>query len=383
MNRPTRRILAAGETPREQRPGRRAFAQLVLAGAAAGNARPSSPSRGPAPAQGDSPGMKIALQAGRNPTAEDFQFARQLGLEYVYMGSGGERASPEDLARMKKTVEDAGLKLCTIINNDVINVPEITLNLPGRDRKIEEYKAYLRCLGKAGIRYVGHAYMGNGIWSSPREKTRGGAGARAFDMASPERRGSWAGKTYTEPLSHGRVYSPEEIWENYRYFIKAIVPVAEEQGIRIGMHPDDPPAPVLGGVPRCIFGSFEGYKRAFEIAGSPNIGMLLCVGCWLEGGKLMGRDVLETIRYFGRAGKLFFVHFRNVSAPLPHFVETFIDNGYMDMYRVMKALREVRFDGYVIPDHVPEMVGGARAAQAYSVAYIKAYLERVNQEVRT
>ncbi len=362
-------------------PERRRFAKLAVAGAVASKVASSSTGGRGAAVPTNPPGIKIALQAGRDPTAEDLQFAKQLGLEYIYMGSGGEQARPEDLIRMRQRVEDSGLKLCTIINSNVINVPEITLNLPGRDQKIEEYKTYLRYLGKAGIRYVGHAYMGNGIWSSGRESTRGGASARAFDMASPARRGTWAGKTYQEPLSHGRAYSPEELWENYRYFIKAIVPVAEEKNIRIGMHPDDPPAPVLGGVPRCIFGSFEGYRRALEIADSPNIGILLCVGCWLEGGKLMGKDVLETIRYFGPSGKIFFVHLRNVSAPLPHFVETFIDDGYMDMYKVVKALTEVRFDGYVIADHMPEMVGGPRVAQAYSVAYMKAYLERANQEI--
>jgi mannonate dehydratase len=96
----------------------------------------------------------------------------------------------------------------------------------------------------------------------------------------------------------------------------------------------------------------------------------------------MGKDVLETIRHFGGQGKIFKVHFRNVDAPLPHFVETFLDNGYMDMYKIMKALREVHFDGAVIADHVPGMVGGPRAATAYSIGYMRALLERANAEVR-
>jgi len=198
---------------------------------------------------------------------------------------------------------------------------EVTLNLPGRGKKIEEYKTYLRNLGKAGIYYTTYAHMGNGIWSTEREFTRGGASARGFDLAKAER-GNWAGKVFKGPLTHGRKYTKEEIWDNYIYFIKAATPVAEQEGIRIGIHPDDPPVPELGGVPRCIFGNFDGYKRALEVANSPNVGMCLCVGCWLKG------------------GKLFKVHFRNVHAPLPHFVETFVDNGYMDMYKVMKALRD-------------------------------------------
>ena len=132
-----------------------------------------------------------------------------------------------------------------------------------------------------------------------------------------------------------------------------MVPVAEEAGVRIGIHPDDPPQPMLAGVPRCIFSNFEGYKRAIEIANSPNIGVCLCCGSWLEGGKMTGKDPVEMIRYFGRMKKLFKIHFRNVSAPLPHFTETMIDDGYYDMSKIMRALVEVKFEGIVIPDHVP------------------------------
>jgi mannonate dehydratase len=182
-------------------------------------------------------------------------------------------------------------------------------------------------------------------------------------------------------LSHGRKYTDDEIWENFKYFIQAVAPVAEEAGVRIGIHPDDPPVPELAGVPRCIFSNFEGYRRALEIANSPNVGICLCVGCWLEGGDLMGKDVLDTIRYFGEQKKLFKVHFRNVNAPLPHFVETFIDDGYMDMYQVMKALREVDFDGVIIADHIPMMTNDPRVGTAFTIGYIKALVERVNAEV--
>ena len=149
------------------------------------------------------------------------------------------------------------------------------------------------------------------------------------------------------------MFTKEEIWDNYTYFIKKVVPVAEEAGVRIGIHPDDPPQPVLAGVPRCIFSNFEGYKKALEIANSPNIGICLCCGSWLEGGKqLTGKDPEEMIRYFG-AKKIFKIHFRNVSAPLPHFTETMIDDGYYDMNKIMRALVDVKFEGIVIPDHVP------------------------------
>ena len=326
-------------------------------------------------------GIKLAAQLGSSPTEEDIQLIKQLGIEYVTMGSSGETATYDNFARMKQRVETAGLKVWNIGNRDVHNMEEVTLNLEGRDTKIEAYKSYLRNLSKAGIYYTTYAHMGNGIWSSEREEARGGASARALSLESSEKVGTWNGKIFKGPLTHGRVYTEDEIWENYAYFIREVVPVAEELGIRIGIHPDDPPVPELGGVPRCIFGSFDGYKRALDIADSPNVGICLCVGCWLEGGEGMGKDVLETIRYFGEQSKIWKVHFRNVNTPLPHFVETFMDDGYMEMYKVMKALREVNFDGALIADHVPTMVGGYRVGLAYSIGYMRALLERANAEI--
>src|SRR5881409_3702955 len=110
----------------------------------------------------------------------------------------------------------------------MFNMPEVTLNLAGRDQKIEEYKNYLRNLAKAGIFYTTYAHMGNGIWSSKPETTRGGAPARAFRHETAK--GNWVGKVFEPPLTHGRKFTKEELWENYTYFIKEIVPVAEALG---------------------------------------------------------------------------------------------------------------------------------------------------------
>jgi mannonate dehydratase len=357
-------------------PERRKFAKLALAGVLGGRALLSRARKGVAKLHDIPPGIKISVQVGSDPNDEDLQFVKQLGAQYVSIWVHADGATYENFMRLRAKVEAAELKVWNIGNLNVHNMEEVTLNLPGRDQKIEEYKTYLRNLGKAGIYYTTYAHMGNGIWSTQRESTRGGAPARAFDLAKADA-GYWDQKVFKGPLTHGRIYSQKEIWDNYTYFIKAVTPVAEEAGVRIGIHPDDPPVPELGGVPRCIFGNFEGYKRAFEIADSPNIGMCLCCGTWLEGGKLMGKDVLETIRYFDSRGKIFKIHFRNVSAPLPHFVETFVDDGYMDMEKVMRALREVNFKGVMIPDHIPEMIGGSRAGTAYSIAYMKALLRTV------
>ena len=360
---------------------RRTFLKLA-AGAVAGNVAGGGAGRADPPAPGRleelPPGIKVSLQVPTDPGEEDLRFARQLGVEYVSIPSGGERATAENFLLWKKRVEAAGLRVWNIGDSNVHNMPEVTLNLPGRDRKIEEYKAYLRALSAAGIRYTTYAHMGNGIWSSGREATRGGASARAFRLESA--RGSWAGATFEGPLTHGRRFTEEEIWENYTYFIRQVAPVAEELGIRIGIHPDDPPVPELGGVPRCIFGKFDGYVRALEIAASPNVGVCLCCGTWLEGGAGMGRDVIGAIKAFAAMGKLWKIHFRNVTGPVPRFVETFVDDGVMDMWKVMKTLKEVDFRGALIADHVPEMAFGPKVGWAYSIGYIRALAARAEAE---
>src|SRR6266851_3279739 len=182
------------------------------------------------------PGIKLCAQSSAKPSVEQLLFLKQIGAEYVSVGSTPDLRTAEGFLQIKKRYADGGITVWNIGNTSVHNMPEVTLNLPGRDQKIEEYKQYLRNLGKAGIGYTTYAHMGNGIWTSGRTMVRGES-AREFDQNSPE---------------------------------------AEEAGVRIGIHPDDPPVPVLAGVPRCIFGNFEGYKRAMAIANSPKVGICLC-----------------------------------------------------------------------------------------------------------
>ena len=360
-------------------PDRREFGRIALAGTLGAAALLETARPGKAAAAGGPSAIKLCAQSSAQPTDEELLFLEQIGARYASVPAPLDLRTADGFTEIKKRYADAGIDVWNIGNTDVHNMPEVTLNLPGRDQKIAQYKEYLRNLAAAGIHYTTYAHMGNGIWSSGRTDVRGAA-AREFDLASPNKRGTWAGKTWREPLSHGRVFTPEEIWENYTYFIRQVAPVAEEVGVRIGIHPDDPPVPVLAGVPRCIFGNFEGYKRALEIAASPNVGICLCCGTWLEGGKdLTTKDPEEMIRYFG-AEKIWKIHFRNVSAPLPHFVETFMDNGYYDMYKIMKALHDVKFQGIVILDHSPRMVGGNYAQTAYGFAYMRALLNRAEAE---
>ncbi len=327
------------------------------------------------------PGIQLGTKLGPNATDEEIAFVKQLGIEWVttYMPSPQDHTA-ENYRRLKARFAQYGLQITRIQNARAQNVPEIILGLPGRDEHIAEFLQYIRDLGAAGIYHATYAHQANGIWRTGRESLRGGAIHSGFrlDKAREGARGSWGGATWEGEFTHGRAFSEDELWDAYEYFVRQVVPVAEEAGVYIGVHPDDPPVYSLGGVPRCIFGNFDGFKRAVAMADSPNWGMSLCVGSWLEGGKAIGADVCEAIHYFGGQKKLFHIHFRNVTAPLPEgFAETYLDDGYMDMYRVMEALHDVGYDGVVISDHLPDMVGGYYAAEAFAIGYMRALVRAV------
>jgi mannonate dehydratase len=325
------------------------------------------------------PGVKIAAQIAPEPREHDLAFIRQMGVEHVVLWTDSTRSSAEYYAERKAFFAAHGLNVYGFGNADVHNQEAIVLNLANRDAKVDEYVRHIRALGQAGIPYTTYAHMANGIWSTAREETRGGASARGFDEAQATH-GMSHGKSFALPLTNGQEYTEEEVWANFEYFIKRAARAAEDAGVFIGIHPDDPPIPRLGGVPR-IFSTFENYKRALAIADSPNVGICLCVGCWLEGGEMWGIDAIGAIRYFAGENKLFKIHFRNVNAPLPHFVETFIDDGYQDMYQIMKTLQEVGFRGVAIPDHIPQMADDPRLGTAYTIGYMRALLRRAQEEV--
>ena len=343
------------------------------------------------------PGLKVAAQMSPEPSDEEMASVRQIGIEDAVTWIDGTNASPEYYRSRREHFARGGIQLYSLCNASVHNVDAITLNLPNRDEKVAEYKAHLRNLGQADIPYTTYAHMANTAWTSPPEQIRGASRARTSNMVR-----------LTEELTHGREYSEEELWDNFATFAVEIAPVAEEAGVRIGIHPDDPPGVTLGGVPRPIFSSFDGYKRALEIADSPNVGMCLCIGCWQEGGKAMGRDVVETIRYFGGQGKIFKVHYRNVDKRLPGFGGTFVDEGYFDLhqamntlfdvedgilvpnhtqqmdddvlYQAMCALSDIEFDGALIPDHDPPAGDNGRLGMIYTLAYMLALQKRVEKE---
>ncbi|MBI3682865.1 MAG: mannonate dehydratase [Acidobacteria bacterium] len=332
-----------------------------------------------AAAQAQAPdGIKLGTFFTDKPAENDLTMLRHAGVDAVSIWTSIENNTAEWMMATRKKLEANGVQVYNIGMIDLHCDPALVLGLPDAAAKTEQYKTYLTNLGRAGIRYTTYAHMSNiknqptpGFYQTSIAKTRGQADTREFDLAVARKL----------PCSFDKQYKEDRIWASFTTFIRAVIPVAEKNKVRIGLHPDDPPVDSLGCVAR-VFRTFAAYERAFEIASSDNFGVCLCIGTWGEGGKQgFGKDPVEAVRAFGVKRKIFKVHFRNVSSPLPKFRETFVDNGYLDMYQVMKALREVNFDGIVIPDHVPG--GGYPAANnTFTLGYMKALRDRVNAEAR-
>ncbi len=313
--------------------------------------------------------IKVSMAISPEPSDDQLLFAKQLDMDCVYTWVGDHQRNYHFLSNLKKRMDDAGLNLYNVGNFSVGKCDKIHLALPGRDEKIAEFKDFIRNLGKAGIHTTTFTWEASNVWSSEPGESRW-ARARRVDLDEMRKR----------PFTHEREYSIDELWDNFTYFIKEIIPVAEKSGVRLALHPNDPPTESLGGIP-CLIKSFDDYKKAFEIADSTNLGMEFCTGCWLEGGDDFG-DMLEAIRYFHKDRRIFIVHFRNVSSPLPNFIETFLDDGYMDMYKVMKTFFDVDYDGTITLDHTPQFAGAYAQGGgiAYATGYMRALMERALSE---
>ncbi|MGH9722746.1 MAG: mannonate dehydratase [Bryobacteraceae bacterium] len=320
-------------------------------------------------------GIKLGAFFTDRPEDNDIAMLRHAGIDAVSIWTTIENNNVDWMLRMRRRLDSAGIELYNVGILDLHCDATIVLGLPGIEQKIEQYQAYLTNLGKAGIHYTTYAHIANikaqptpGFYQTAVSTTRGDASTREFDL----------GIARKLPNTFDRTYSDHDLWATFTRFIRAVIPAAERAQVKIGIHPDDPPVDSLGGVAR-IFRNFSAYERAFDIARSPNLGACLCIGTWAEGGKTMGKTPVEAIRALAAGKRLFKIHFRNVSAPLPVFRETFIDNGYIDMYQVMLALERARFTGIVIPDHVP---GGGypNANNAYTLGYMKALRDRASRE---
>jgi mannonate dehydratase len=270
--------------------------------------------------------------------------------------------------RAKATVAAHGLELRTVLATSGFD--EIKRGLPGRDRKIEWLLNAVRGMGAAGIPILAYNFklLNSKLLRSAPTRGRGGAEYISFDY------GEYL-KNPAPPIEPP--LSEDAMWDNLAYFLRAVVPAAEQAGVRLALHPDDPPVPygtpALAGAAH-IASSFDQYRRIFGIVPSPANGMLFCQGCVTE---MQGVDVYDAIRQMGSIGKIVMVHFRNVRGEFPRFQEVFVDEGDVDMFRAMQAYRDVGFTGPFSLDHSPMFPEADVANTAFVVGYLRALIQAV------
>jgi mannonate dehydratase len=321
-------------------------------------------------------GMKVALML-RPENQDRWVLARQIGVNHAIVPLSRELEKVtrdrylDTLTKIKAAYESTGLTIAGVESHPVA-AEKIKLGLPGRDEEIANYCAVIEAMGKVGIPMCCYNFMAGIGWYRTKVDIpeRGGALASEFDNRVAEEQG----------LSQWGRISEEKIWDNLTYFLKRIIPVAEKAGVKMALHPDDPPLSPLRGIGRILI-SAEAFRRVLRIVPSPVNGIAFCQANF----QLMSEDIKSLVREFGGQGKLFFVHLRDVRGTREHFRETFHDNGPTDMPEMLKLYHEVGFRGPIRPDHAPtlaaetnERPGYAMQGKIFAIGYIKGMAQALN-----
>ena len=301
--------------------------------------------------------------------------AKQLGSDGIHFNTppipGDVTWDADALQYLINYSAKFGLRVEMIENVPIRFYDKVMLGLPGRDEQIENYINIIRNMGKVGIPILGHHFCPNWAWRTTLTAPgRGGAGVAAYDRDKEAN-----GNAYIYPYITDAVFPDRgKLWDNYTYFIKAVLPAAEESGVRLAIHPSDPPLEEVDGKAR-IFISLEDFKKGEEIADSDAWAVNLCLGCFSQRG---GEDyALEAIKYFGERNKIAMVHLRDVQGCGDHFKECFLGEGNCNPAKLLCALRDVGYDGCLMDDHVPHIINDTRwghTARANANGYIRGML---------
>ena len=327
----------------------------------------------------DTPKLCLGLgDGGRAPDGQEdagFQRIKQLAVDYVLGGGPRIPWQEADLRARIERLKAAGL---TLYNLMIGGFPNTIYGRAGRDEEIEKVIQSVRAAGKAGLPVIEYNFYAHRAMEGYHEQIgRAGAGYTAFDYDRMKE---------LPPLPQEGAHSLEAIWANITYFLKAVVPVAEESHVRLALHPNDPPAPLSRGSGQ-IMATLAGWKRLVEIVPSPANGITYDCGVTKE----MGEDPVEVCRYFAERKRINHVHFRNVRVQKPYekYAEVFPDEGEVDMFAVMKELVRQKYAGTIYPEHPRALDydrqqpgfrsgypgGGGYAGIVYNVAYAKAMLQ--------
>jgi mannonate dehydratase len=331
---------------------------------------------------------KAALKLGTQNDASDqaLRVLAALGVNHICSTLPSARLdanwSAEGLTRLRERVESFGIRLEMVplpLSSSYITRsenPDIMLGKsPERDREIDAICQMMRNAARAGIPALKYNLTILGVVRSAPSGGRGGAHYSTFVYEKTPQ---------DPPLTEAGPVGADAAWARITYFLKRVIPVAEEYKIRLACHPHDPgmpPGKGFRGVDR-VLGSVNGLKRFIEIAPSPYHGLNFCQGTISEMLAKPGDEIFDVIRYFGTRGKIFNVHFRNIRGGFLNFQETFPDDGDVNMIRAVRVYKEVGYDGMLMPDHVPAIDGdtGGKQAFAYAYGYIQALIQMVNME---
>jgi mannonate dehydratase len=286
--------------------------------------------------------------------------------------------SVNELLSLKKAVNNSGLELEAIENFDPANWHDILLDGPRKKQQMEAVKQIIRNVGKAGIPIMGYNFSLAGVSSRITGGfARGGALSVGMDGTDdrPIPNGMVWNMVYETKAKEG--YMPmithDELWSRLSYFLQELVPVAEEAGVVLAAHPDDPPVPILRGTPRLVYQP-DMYQKLLDIQPSKSNALEFCLGSIAE---MTEGDVYQATEQY--AAQIAYIHFRNVKGKAPYYREVFVDEGDIDMFKILKILKAKNFNGVLIPDHTPQISCDApwHAGMAYTLGFMNAALKMI------
>jgi mannonate dehydratase len=324
--------------------------------------------------------LEAALGAPPNATPDEAAAAagrhiKQLGVDHVISGGG---RIPWEVDRLNETINRLKTHGLTLANLMISGFPNAIYNRPDRDADIDKVIQSIRAAGTVGLPVVEYNWYAHRAMEGYFEETgRAGAGWTGFDYERMKD---------LPPLPEEGAHTLDEMWANITYFLKAVVPEAEKAGVRLALHPNDPPAPISRGSQQ-IMATIDGWKKLIGIVNSPSNGITFDCGVTRE----MGGDPVDVCRYFGSRDRINHVHFRNVKVQKPYvrYTEVFIDEGENDMFAVMKELVKQKYTRLIYPEH-PRGIdydrerpnfrsqypgGGGYAGFAFNVGYTRAMMQ--------
>ncbi len=359
--------------------------------------------------------MKLGFGLYRHMLNEEhFRFAKQCGATHIIvhmvdyfnsantaslhnqpvgdLGGWGLSGNPDtlwsvdELLKIKNQLAQHDLILEGIENFDPAHWHDVLLEGPLKEKHIENCKTVIKNVGEAGIPTFGYNFSLAGV---------AGRVKGAFARGEAESVGlEGSNEMLEQPIPNGMVWNMvynqksedgfqptitfEELWRRLAGFLKEILPVAEQSGVTMAAHPDDPPLPYVRQQPRLVYQP-RMYQDLIDIDPSPSNQLEFCLGTLAE---MTEGDIYEATDCYTKQNRVAYIHFRNVKGKVPHYKETFIDEGDIDMRKIIGILRKNNFEGVLIPDHTPQMSCSApwHAGMAYAMGFMKAAMSIVKDE---